>query len=217
MARREPSTWDQRGDCRNGQPEDDGSRLGNHPEFVHTLEPWRLNGPAPAIVRDMIAAGRKAGTGRMAAVSGAVAEHVGKGLLKHTVTAVVENGGDIFFNTHDSVTIGIFAGRSPLSMKIGLRLQPQVNPVSVCTSSGTVGHSLSMGKADAVCVVSPNCSLADAVATSMGNRVNSRPDIQEAIDFGKTIDGVSGLVVIRGKHIGMWGNIEVVPLYGKKG
>ncbi len=95
---------------------------------------------------------------------------------------------------------------------MGLRVDPGKKPLSVCTSSGTVGHSLSFGKADAVCVLSRSCSLADAAATSIGNQITSKAHIGSAIDFGKNIRGVGGIVVIVGGEIGMWGELEVVRL-----
>ena len=184
----------------------------NHPEFLNTLKPWRLYGPVPAIIQDMVSAGQKAGVGPMAAVAGAIAEHVGTDLLKYTDEVVVENGGDIFLKTNDPVTMGIFAGTSPLSMRMGLSINSKEKPLGVCTSSGTVGHSLSLGKADAICVVSESCSLADAVATSVGNRLKSKDHLRSAIDFGKKIDGVDGIVAIIDEEVGMWGDIKVVPL-----
>jgi ApbE superfamily uncharacterized protein (UPF0280 family) len=183
-----------------------------NPEFAKTLRPWPPGGPAPLIVRDMVAAGEKVGVGPMAAVAGAMAEHVGHELLAHSKEVIVENGGDVFFKTDGPVTAGIFAGSSPLSLRIGLRIDPGGKPLAVCTSSGTVGHSISMGKADAVCVVSGSCSLADAAATSIGNRVESKGDIQQALDFGKQLEGVTGVVVIIGDALGIWGELEVVPL-----
>ena len=188
-----------------------------NPEFAKTLEPYCINGPAPIIIKEMAAAGEKTGVGPMAAVAGAIAEHVGKGLLSYTDEVVVENGGDIFIKTDSPVTVGIFAGQSPFSMHIGLRVDPMGKPVSICTSSGTIGHSLSLGKADAVCVISESGSLADAAATSIGNHVASKTDIQKAIGFGKNIDGVTGLVIIMGDRIGLYGKVEMVPLKAKKG
>jgi len=186
-----------------------------NPGFAETLNPWRISGPAPRIIRNMTAAGEKAGVGPMAAVAGAIAEQVGLELLSHTTEVIVENGGDAFIKANGAVTIGIFAGSSPLSLRIGLRIDSGARPIAVCTSSGTVGHSLSLGKADAVCVVSGSCSLADATATSIGNRVQSASDIQEALDAGKGIEGVKGVVIIIGDAIGMWGELEVVPLNPK--
>ncbi|MGD9105627.1 MAG: UPF0280 family protein [Desulfobacterales bacterium] len=183
-----------------------------YPEFVDTLQPWRTSGPAPIIINDMASAGEKAGVGPMAAVAGAIAEHVGIDLLKHTDEVVVENGGDIFLKTNGPVTIGIFAGKSPISLDMGLRVDPGEKPLAVCTSSGTLGHSISLGKADAVCVLSGSCPLADAAATSIGNQITSKAHIGSAIDFGKNIKGVRGIVVIVEDKIGMWGELEVVRL-----
>jgi ApbE superfamily uncharacterized protein (UPF0280 family) len=188
-----------------------------HPEFARTLKPWRVRGPEPKIINEMALAGEKAGVGPMAAVAGAIAEHVGSGLLKHSDEVVVENGGDVFLRLNNPVTIGIFAGTSPLSLRMGICVDSKERPISVCTSSGTIGHSLSLGKADAVCVVSDSCSLADAAATSIGNRVTSKSHIQSAIDFGKHIEGVRGIVVIIGNDVGIWGKLKVVPLNLEKG
>jgi len=193
------------------------SFIRQHPDFACTLQPMADPGPAPLIIRNMIRAGKAAGVGPMAAVAGAVAEAVGLELLKQTDEIVIENGGDIFLQILSPITVGIFAGDSPLSMKIGLRVYSSGQPIGICTSSGTIGHSLSLGKADAVCVLSSDCSLADAAATSIGNRVCCVADIPRAIEFGQAINGVTGLVVILGSEIGAWGAVELVPLTGKKG
>ncbi len=164
----------------------------------------------------MVRAGEIAGVGPMAAIAGAIAEHIGLGLLNFTDHVIVENGGDVFIKTGTPLTVGIFAGKSPLSLHIGIRLGGGSKPVAVCTSSGTVGHSLSLGKADAVSVVANSCSIADAAATSIGNRIQSPGDIEYAIAEGQRIDKIRGILIIVGKKIGMWGDLEVVPLRGKK-
>ncbi len=191
--------------------------ISRYPEFGKTLEPWHVKGPAPNIIQDMIKSGKVTSVGPMAAVAGAIAEHVGIELLSYTDEVVVENGGDVFLKTNSPVKIGIFAGTSPLSLRIGLRIASENRPMSVCTSSGTVGHSLSLGNSDAVCAVSESCSLADAAATSIGNHVKSKNDIQKAIDFGNKIEGITGLIIIMGDKIGVWGGLEIVPLDGKRG
>jgi ApbE superfamily uncharacterized protein (UPF0280 family) len=172
-----------------------------YPAFATTLLPWRDKTFAPPIV----------------AVAGAVAENVGRHLLGQCRQVVVENGGDIFFKTDDILVTGLFAGNSPLSMKVGIKLPPSDNGMGICTSSGTVGHSLSAGSADAVCVISPSCALADAAATAIGNRIHSSRDITTAIDFGKSIAGIHGIAVVAGRELGAWGSVEWVPLNGKKG
>ena len=188
-----------------------------YPAFASTLEPWREQAFAPQIVREMIAAGSAAGVGPMAAVAGAVAESVGRKLLDYSRDVVVENGGDVFIKAKGSVVAGLFAGKSPLSMKLGIKVAHARDGIGLCTSSGTVGHSLSTGSADAVCVVSRSCALADAAATAIGNRIRSPREIKTGIAFGKGIAGVLGVVVVAGREMGAWGQVELVPLKGKKG
>ncbi len=191
-----------------------------YPNFQQTLHPWKVKEPAAAILREMAQAGTEAGVGPMAAVAGAIAARVGNRILDHqkgSDEVIIENGGDVFLKTRQPVTVGLFAGKSPLSMKIGLTIDSRERPVAICTSSGTVGHSISFGNADAVCVVSGSAALADAAATSIANRVHTKTDIHTGIDFGKTIQGVEGLVIIKDEKMALWGSLEMVPLKGKKG
>jgi ApbE superfamily uncharacterized protein (UPF0280 family) len=183
-----------------------------YPDFMTTLDPWPHAGPAPGIILDMITAGANAGVGPMAAVAGAIAENVGRGLLDFTDQVMVENGGDVFIKTNTPVTVGIFAGASPLSMRVGIQLGCDKKPVAVCTSSGTLGHSLSLGQADAVCVVADSCALADAAATAIGNLIQSEADINKAIAAGQKIADIAGIVIVAGEKIGAWGELEIVPL-----
>jgi len=110
------------------------------------------------------------------------------------------------------VTVGILAGKSPLSMQLGIRLGCDQQPAAVCTSSGMVGHSLSFGKADAVCVVAESCAVADAAATAIGNLVASPANIDDAIRAGRKIKKIDGIIIVCGSKIGIWGDLEVVPL-----
>jgi uncharacterized protein len=183
-----------------------------HPEFLHALEPLADDPLAPAVARQMLLAGRIADVGPMAAVAGALAEKVGRRLLGSAGEVIVENGGDIFIQVKRPVTIGIYAGDSVLSLKLGLRLEPQSGICAVCTSSGTVGHSLSFGKADAVCVLSDSCALADAAATAIANRVGGVKDLRPAIGWAERIKGLSGILIIKKDQMAAWGKIEIVPL-----
>ena len=117
----------------------------SHPDFAKALIPWQLDGPAAGIIVNMIKAAHNAGVGPMAAIAGAIAEQVGHGLLKLTDQVIIENGGDVFIKTNSSATVAIFAGKSPLSLRIGFRLKCRSKPQAVCTSSGTIGHSLGLG------------------------------------------------------------------------
>jgi uncharacterized protein len=183
-----------------------------NPEFQRSLIPLKEDPYAPEIVREMIRTSRLAQVGPMAAVAGAMAESVSKDLLKLSEEVVVENGGDIYLATSRERTIGIFAGDSPLSLKIGIVIGPEDSPLGVCTSSGTVGPSISFGKADAVCILSKSAALADAAATAVGNIVREKNDIELGLERGKEIEGVLGTLIIVGEKMGVWGNVNLTRL-----
>ncbi len=182
----------------------------HRPQFFDSLVPINPDEMAPVIIKDMLKASRISGVGPMASVAGAIAQHVGMDLLEYSDDVIVENGGDIFLKSESEITVGIFAGQSPISYKVALKIHPEDMPLGICTSSGTVGHSLSLGRADAVCVTSKSASLADAAATSIGNRVNKENDIKNALDFGAEIEGVLGILIIVGDKLGAYGAIELV-------
>lgn len=186
--------------------------IGHNPAFITSLEPLPAHDDAPPIVRTMAEAALAAGVGPMAAVAGAIAEAVGRDLLAHSPEVIAENGGDIFLKSAKTRNIGIYAGKSPFSGKIALQISPSDTPCGICTSSGTVGHSLSFGKADAVIVLARQAALADAAATAVCNRVKKEGDIEAEIERSKEIEGISGAVIIMGKSIGAWGNVTLVPL-----
>jgi ApbE superfamily uncharacterized protein (UPF0280 family) len=180
-----------------------------NPDFLTSLEPLMAPAHSPRIVQEMMEAGRKAGVGPMASVAGAIAEYVGRELLAFSPEIIVENGGDVYLKSLTRRTVGIFAGNSPLTGKIGLEINPRDTPLGICTSSGTVGPSLSYGKADAVVALSPSAALADAAATAIGNRVRQASDINSAIEFGKGISGLKGAIIIIGDNIGAWGEVRL--------
>jgi ApbE superfamily uncharacterized protein (UPF0280 family) len=179
------------------------------PCFLTSLVPVTVQPGAPEIIRRMCSAAERAGVGPMAAVAGAVSEMVGRELLAYTGEVIVENGGDIFIKTNTVRKVGIFAGNSPLSEKIAVEITPEMSPLGICTSAGTVGHSLSFGRADAAMVISKDTFLADAVATGLGNRVKTPDDIEKALEYAMGIDGVDGALVIIGDRIGALGDIRL--------
>ena len=183
-----------------------------NPEFQKSLIPLKDDPGVPEIIQEMIRTSQLAQVGPMAAVAGAMAESVSKDLLKFSKEVIVENGGDIYLATSKERTIGIYAGDSPLSLKIGIVITPEESPIGVCTSSGTVGHSLSFGKADAVCILSKSAALADAAATAVGNVVRDKKDIESGLEKGRKIEGVLGMLIIVGEKMGVWGNIKLTRL-----
>jgi hypothetical protein len=181
-------------------------------EFQKSLIPLRDDPYAPEIVQEMIQASQLAHVGPMAAVAGAMAESVSKDLLQLSREVIVENGGDIYLATSKERTVGIYAGHSSLSLKIGIVIKPEETPLGICTSSGTVGPSLSFGRANAVCIISKSSALADAAATAVGNIVKEKKDIELGLERGKEITGVLGTLIIIGEKMGVWGDMKLIQL-----
>ena len=125
---------------------------------------------------------------------------------------IVENGGDIFLVTARPRVAGIFAGASPLTGHLGLQLTRVNEPLGLCTSSGTVGPSLSFGRADAAIILASSAALADAAATALGNRIQTADDIERGLAFVRHVPGVLGAVAIVGESLGAWGEVELVPI-----
>ncbi len=183
-----------------------------NPLFSVSLEPISVKKQAPLLVKEMADAAWKAGVGPMAAVAGAIAEAVGRKLLTLSNEVIVENGGDIFMKSSQERLIGVYAGKSKLTGRVAFAIQPEETPLGICTSSGTVGHSLSFGEADAVIVLSPSTSLADAAATAIGNRVSSVDDIQSALQFAQSIEGLQGVAIIKDDRMGLYGQIRIAEI-----
>jgi uncharacterized protein len=184
----------------------------SHPDFLTTLLPYPTDFFAPLIVQEMIRATQGVGVGPMASVAGAVAQFVGTDLLKLTDQVIIENGGDIFLKLNRDATVSIFAGESPLSEKVGLRIPAKMMPVGICSSSGKVGHSLSMGTSDVITVVSKSAIRADGAATALGNRIKTKSDLEKTAELAGSMNGVIGCVAILNDTMAMWGEIELVSL-----
>ena len=189
------------------------AHIARRPEFATALAPLEPpGGEVPALVREMYRAAVRAGVGPMAAVAGAVAEHVGRALRASSREVLVENGGDLYLDLATDAAVGLFAGASPFSGRLGLHIGAAGTPVAVCTSSGSVGPSLSYGAADAAVAVGAPAAVADAVATALGNRVCRAGDLEAAAQWAVTIPGVRGAVVVLGDQLAAAGEIEFTPV-----
>jgi uncharacterized protein len=183
--------------------------ISSHPLFLTTLEPVIVEPDAPLIVKAMARDGEKSGVGPMAAVAGAIAHFVGEELSRFSPDLIIENGGDIYLRSTRERKIGIYAGKSSLSGKIGLEIAAKDTPLGISTSSGTVGHSLSFGKADAVVVLAETAVLSDAAATAIGNLIITSEDIPSGIEKARSIPGLRGILIIKDENMGVWGNVKV--------
>ncbi len=182
------------------------------PIFLESLTPLDNDPIAPRIVRKMIEASSTVDVGPMATVAGAMAEFVGNDIADLSDVFIIENGGDITLKTDVERMIQIYAKDSPFSQKIGIRIKPRSSPYGICTSSATIGPSLSLGNTDAVCVIADSALFADGLATCLGNIVKKKDDIVVAIEKGKRFPGVIGILIILGEHLGIWGDLDLVKI-----
>lgn len=175
--------------------------------FLNALTPHKSINDAPQIIKKMCDYGRKAQVGPMASVAGTFAQEIGI-LIENEFDIeelVIENGGDIYMNITEPVVVSVYAGKSPLSKKIGLTVLPQFAPLGICTSSGTVGHSLSFGKADAVVVACREVGLADAYATSLCNKIRSKKDIQSILNSVVRENEIISVLIVLNDEVGIKG------------
>lgn len=186
--------------------------IAKHPDFAASFVPVMPAKGAPDVVRRMCAAAKAANVGPMAAVAGAFAAHVGRALLARSRQVIVENGGDVFLKTDEPRIVAIYAGKSAASMKLGLVADSREAPLSVCTSAGTVGPSISFGRADAAVVVSRDACLADACATRLGNEIQTAADMGPALERIVAIRGVMGAVAVADGSCGAAGDIRLEKL-----
>jgi ApbE superfamily uncharacterized protein (UPF0280 family) len=183
----------------------------NSPEFRDSLTPVVSPDNAHPMIYAMSDAAMKAGTGPMSAVAGTMAEFICRDLLSefNADEVIVENGGDIFMKLTSPVTTSVYAGASPLSEKIALHIKPEDTPLSVCCSSGTVGHSLSFGIADACVIANHSGARADACATAFCNEVKDQRLIHEVTERALANPETEAVVIIAGEKVGLGGRIEI--------
>lgn len=182
-----------------------------HPDFFKSLVPLECHEGAPKLIKHMHQASLKAEVGPMATVAGAVAQYIGE-MLPFCNELIIENGGDLYMRSTAERHIAIYAGTSPFSNKLAIKIKGEQTPLGICTSAGTFGHSFSFGKVDAAMILSKDTFLADAVATAVGNRIQNEESIHEAIDYARQIEGVLGILIIYRDKLGVWGDIEIEPL-----
>jgi ApbE superfamily uncharacterized protein (UPF0280 family) len=183
--------------------------IARDPFFQVTFDPYTPDSDE-GIIRRMAEAAGRAGVGPMAAVAGAIA-WAGIEAMADAGAAfgVIDNGGDIALISDRPVRVGVHAAEALLSNRIAFVVPPQKNILGICTSSASVGPSVSFGTADAVTVFAADVALADAWATSVCNQIR-RDDqsVLERIDSSE----VSGIFAIMGEILVKWGDLPpLVP------
>ncbi|MGE5550197.1 MAG: UPF0280 family protein [Bacteroidota bacterium] len=186
--------------------------IARDPLFADALVPIRGLPGAPPLIARMLSAADIAGVGPMAAVAGAIAQAVGEDLRAESPEIIIENGGDLFLRSRAKRTIAVLAGESCFSGRLGMVVPPCPDGFSVCTSAGTVGPSLSLGRADAAVVAAEDAALADAVATALGNRVKAAGDLEAAVSWATSLPGVRGALAVLGSNLAASGEMTLCAL-----
>lgn len=175
-----------------------------HPEFQSSLSPVPVLGDAPSIIRAMADAASVGGVGPFAAVAGAVAHFVGMELLPQCRQLIIENGGDLFLKIDSSKRIGLYAGEGSWLNNVYIEVEPSDAVFGIAASSGTMGHSLSLGNADLVIVAAETALIADTFGTVLCNRIKTKQDIQTVIDCYKTHPSIRGIGICLDEEMYVW-------------
>lgn len=179
-----------------------------HAQFGDSLEPLDLLAGAPEIAQRMACAARLVGVGPMAAVAGAMAQRAAEAALQAGAPeAIVENGGDIYAKAAEPVIIALVTGTAKAANRLGFALQPEDTPISVCSSSGKMGHSKSLGRCDLAAVVATDAALADAAATQAANLVSTIEDVDSALERIAAVRGIDGVMIVKDDQVGLAGNL----------
>jgi len=182
--------------------------LRRHPEFQRSLVPIEPHADAPEIARHMAWAAGPVGVGPMAAVAGAMAQWAARAALAGGAEeAIVDNGGDIYLKAVEPVIVSLGTGTSALANRLAFRVEPDETPLAICSSSGKMGHSMSLGQCDLATVVAKDAALADAAATQAANLVRTPDDVDAALERIAAIEGIAGVLIVKDDRIGLAGRL----------
>ncbi len=187
-----------------------GSHIRENPSFQRSLSPVKSKSWYHPVIKKMCDKSVVFNVGPMAAVAGAVCDYLASGLKNSCRYLIIENGGDIYIKSNKDIVVGVYLKNKNFADKIYFKVKTEYMPCGLCSSSGSFGHSLSMGKSDLVSVLAESTISADSAATSVANRINSTRDIPEVINHYKTIKDIKGILIIKDKKLGVWGKIELV-------
>ncbi len=179
-----------------------------HPEFLTSYQPIKCR--EGKIVSRMCHAAEIAGVGPMAAVAGTIAAYaVERMVAEGAELAVVDNGGDIAIHSDREILVGIYPS------EFAFRVQP-VDFLAICTSSGKIGHSVSFGHADAATVIAENASIADALATALGNEIGDfgKEELERAVlsFYDKFSEHIRGIFVVKDDLVAVAGKTPEVVI-----
>jgi len=182
-----------------------------NPAFMYALDPLKIEESAPRVVRLASDAATAAGVGPFAAVPGALADLAVEEMSCHGASVcLIENGGEVAANSRIPLNIGVYAGASQVSGRIGFHLESDDFPVGISTSSATVSHAMTFGEADAAVAVADTAALSDASATAICNAVTGKDvevSVQAGLEAAEGIPRLRGALVVRGRYVGSVGRL----------
>lgn len=182
-----------------------------NPEFAESLVPVKIMDGAPQIVKDMAKAASLFGVGPMAAVAGAIAQDIADHMHHECPEILVENGGDVFIHSKTDRTVGLLPHpEEPVTL--GIKITKEQLPCAVCSSSSTIGHSLSLGNGDLVTVLAGSGAVADAAATALCNILHSKKSLKRINELRPQLEkkGIRGVLAQMGSDFTAWGDVELV-------
>jgi ApbE superfamily uncharacterized protein (UPF0280 family) len=178
--------------------------------FLVSLRPVEVAKDAPVIVKEMSRCARLINCGPMQTLAGAIAGYLGRALSDNGFKdVVVKNATSIFIKSSKTLAINFYTGRSKIWSRLKLKIRPKDTPLCVAIQEGRRAQDINFGCADNVFVLSSNAALAQGAAVSVANRINTKADMQRALDFARTIKGIEGVAIIMKNNMLSWGKVEI--------
>ena len=174
------------------------TKISEDPFFGITYDPFPPSSDDHPLIQRMCQSSLLADVGPMAGVAGAVAEFAADAAVRAGCDhIIIENGGDIALFTDRRSLIGVFSG-DPKFDGLAFDVPPTGRMTGICSSSGTIGHSVSLGNSRICTVFSDDTVLADACATSLGNliRKGTSDELSDAVERIASVKGVRGCCTV---------------------
>ena len=177
--------------------------------FGESLAPLTIKKDYPPSAKEMCLASSIFGVGPMASVAGAVCDSIASGIKDDCGFLMIENGGDVYIKSSQDIKAGLFTGSRHFPQNLNINISSKALPCGLCSSSGIMGHSLSLGKSDLVTVMSGTAAAADAAATAIANTISSKTDVDRAVEKYKKYEQIRGLIIMKDDRLAIWGDLQL--------
>lgn len=173
-----------------------------NPALRNSKRPIEVPEDAPAIVKEIVAAARRAGVGPMYSFQGAVTDYVGRFLAREVSEVIVNCAGDYFI-----------MGRRRQKLTVLRHPSGSTVAVVVPASRQGLGISMTLGRGhaavDGLAVIADSCMVADAAAAGVQAILPKENGFANSLAYLKQVRGVVGGLVVVGERIGMAGAVEI--------